>query len=63
MSGSLVTALLPLLRYNSNTAAMMKHAVHITQKAVGYLNPDQVPVMISGPASVCTGKTGAVALA
>ena len=23
----------------------MKHAVHITQKAVGYLNPDQVPVI------------------
>ena len=35
MSGSLVTALLPLLRYNSNTAAMMKHTLHITQKAVG----------------------------
>ena len=45
VSGSPVTALLPLLRYNSNTAAMMKHALLITQKAVSYLHPDQVPVI------------------
>ena len=40
-----ISALMPLLRYNSNTASMMKHTLQVIQKAVSYLHANQVPVI------------------
>ena len=40
-----IIALLPLLRYAANTAAMIKHTMLIIQKSVHFLNVNQVPVI------------------
>lgn len=40
-----ITALLPLFRYNANTAAMIRHTLLVTQKAVHFLNAKQIPVV------------------
>ena len=40
-----ISALMPLLRYSSNTASMMKHTLQVIQKAVSYLRANQMSVI------------------
>jgi len=41
-----ISALMPLPRYNSNTASMMKHTLLVIPKAVSFLHANQVPVVL-----------------
>jgi len=40
-----VTALLPMFRESSNTAAMIKHCLTVVKSAIAKLNPGQIPIV------------------